>query len=149
MSELMARLHPLHLDAGLLLLRLVAGGFMLPHGLGKLFGWFGGPGLKGFAAELRGFGMALPAPFPLLLALLQTLSGVAVMLGLLLPVSALMAAVFLITTVCVNLRRGWFWMHGGIEYPLMWSAVLMALALTGSGALSLDAALFAGASRAA
>ena len=25
---------------GLLLLRLAAGGFLLPHGLGKLFGWF-------------------------------------------------------------------------------------------------------------
>ena len=44
-------------SAGLLVLRLAAGGFLLPHGLGKLLGWFGGPGIAGFAAELQHFGL--------------------------------------------------------------------------------------------
>ena len=69
------------LDLALLILRVAAGGFLLPLALGKLFGWFNGPGLAGFAGELRGFGLPAAAPLPLLRALLQVVAGTAVMLG--------------------------------------------------------------------
>jgi putative oxidoreductase len=36
-------------DVALLVLRLVLGGVFIAHGAQKLFGWFGGPGLKGTA----------------------------------------------------------------------------------------------------
>jgi len=81
------------LDLALLMLRVAAGGFLLPHALGKLFGWFGGPGLAGFATELRGFGLPAVAPLPLLLSLLQVLSGLAVLLGWQTRIAALAAAV--------------------------------------------------------
>lgn len=125
-------------DFGLLLLRLVAGGFLLPHGLGKLFGWFNGPGLDGFAAELQGFGLPGFAPLPLLLALAQTGLGVLVMVGAWTRWSALMASLFLAMTVVLSASHGWFWMHHGMEYPLLWALVLFALSLTGAGALSVD-----------
>ncbi|MCS3744523.1 DoxX family protein [Xanthomonas sp. 3793] len=126
------------LASALLMLRIAGGGFLLPHGLGKLLGWFGGPGLAGFAAELQQFGFPSAPPLPLLLALVQTLSGLAVLLGLWTRVSAALAAVFIATTVVVAVPNGWFWMHGGMEYPLMWLLLLLALTAAGGGAWSLD-----------
>ncbi|MGY8562833.1 DoxX family protein [Paracidovorax citrulli] len=126
------------LDLGLLVLRLGAGGFLLPHALGKLFGWFNGPGLAGFADELRGFGLPAPAPAPLLLALLQVLCGVAVLLGWQTRMAASVAALFLATTAVLALPKGWFWMRGGVEYPVFWTLALCAIALAGPGALALQ-----------
>jgi len=128
----------LGVDPALLILRMAAGGFLLPHGLGKLAGWFGGPGLAGFASELQQFGLPAAAPLPLLLALVQTLAGLAVLLGAWTRASAALAALFIATTVALNLPHGWFWMHGGIEYPLMWLLCLLALVFAGGGAWSLD-----------
>ncbi|MBV6856553.1 DoxX family protein [Xanthomonas perforans] len=126
------------LSSALLMLRIAGGGFLLPHGLGKLLGWFGGPGLTGFAAELQQFGLPSAAPLPLLLALMQTLSGLAVLLGMWTRASAALAALFIATTVLVAMPNGWFWMHGGMEYPLMWMVVLLSLAAVGGGDWSLD-----------
>ncbi|MDO7932180.1 DoxX family protein [Xanthomonas euvesicatoria pv. eucalypti] len=126
------------LSSALLMLRIAGGGFLLPHGLGKLLGWFGGPGLTGFAAELQQFGLPSAAPLPLLLALMQTLSGLTVLLGMWTRASAALAALFIATTVLVAIPNGWFWMHGGMEYPLMWMVVLLSLAAVGGGDWSLD-----------
>ncbi|MBV6863046.1 DoxX family protein [Xanthomonas euvesicatoria] len=126
------------LSSALLMLRIAGGGFLLPHGLGKLLGWFGGPGLTGFAAELQQFGFPSAAPLPLLLALMQTLSGLAVLLGMWTRASAALAALFIAITVLVAVPSGWFWMHGGMEYPLMWMVVLLSLAAAGGGDWSLD-----------
>jgi putative oxidoreductase len=123
---------------GLLLIRMAAGGFMLPHGLGKLFGWFNGPGLAGFAVELQGFGLPASAPLPLLLALVQTGLGASVVAGAWTRWSALFASLFLSMTVVLSASSGWFWMHRGMEYPLLWTLVLFALSLTGAGPLSVD-----------
>ncbi|WP_313341116.1 DoxX family membrane protein [Stenotrophomonas sp.] len=128
----------LGLDLGLLVLRVAAGGFLLPHALGKLFGWFGGPGLAGFAEELRGFRLPAPAPLPLLLATVQVMCGLAVLLGWQTRVAAIIAALFLASTAVLALPKGWFWMRGGIEYPLFWTLALCAIALAGPGALALQ-----------
>lgn len=132
------------LDLALLILRVAAGGFLLPHALGKLFGWFGGPGLGGFAGELRGFGLPSAAPLPLLLAGLQVLSGMAVLLGWQTRIAALAAAAFIGFTVLLAVPKGWFWMRAGAEYPLMWTLVLLAIALAGPGAWALDSPVFPG-----
>lgn len=125
-------------DAALLLQRAVAGGFLLPHGLAKLLGWFGGPGITGFAAELQTFGFPSSAPIPFLLAALQTLLGVLVLLGAWTRLSAVLAVLFIAVTVLVAVPNGWFWNHHGIEYPLFWTAILLSLVLTGGGRWSLD-----------
>ena len=131
--------HPGTTSTGLLVLRLAAGGFLLPHGLGKLLGWFGGPGVAGFAAELQHFGLPSAPPLPLLLAALQTALGLMVVVGAFTRIAALGSAAFLGVTVALNLSHGWFWMHGGIEYPLLWLLANLAVALIGPGALSFDA----------
>ena len=48
-------------------------------------------------------------------------------------IAALAAAAFIGFTVLLALPKGWFWMRGGSEYPLMWTTVLLALALAGPG----------------
>ena len=131
---------PAGMDPALLLLRMAAGGFLLPHGLGKLLGWFGGPGLAGFAGELQHFGLPAAAPLPLLLALVQSGAGLALLAGAWTRASAALAALFIAATVLVNLPHGWFWMQGGIEYPLMWWLALLALLFAGGGAWSFDRA---------
>jgi len=45
---------------GLLLLRIVVGGTMFSHGAQKLFGWFGGHGLRGTAGFFGPLGWRLP-----------------------------------------------------------------------------------------
>jgi putative oxidoreductase len=92
------------LDLALLMLR-VAAEASCCRTLGKLFGWFGGPGRPAFATELRGFGLPAAAPLPLLLALTQVLSGLAVLLGWQTRVAALAAAAFIGFTVLLALPR--------------------------------------------
>jgi len=128
----------LQLDAAALLLRLSAGGFLLPHGLGKLFGWFGGPGLGGFVQELAQFGLPATPAVALVLAVVQSLFGLTVLLGAWTRVSAIVAAGFIATTVWIALPHGWFWMGTGVEYPLMWLAALISVALLGGGRFSID-----------
>ena len=122
----------------LLLIRFSAGGFLLPHGLGKLFGWFGGPGLDGFAVELAQFGFPSFVPVPLLLALVQSLVGLLLVLGAFTRAAAVVGALFLAATIHVALPAGWFWMHRGMEFPILWTSTLVALALLGGGAWSVD-----------
>ena len=58
------------MDLGLLLIRLVIGLLFVGHGAQKLFGWFGGYGLKGTAGWLESMNMK-PA---ILMALMAGLS---------------------------------------------------------------------------
>ena len=44
------------MKVGRLLLRAAVGGFFIGHGTQKLFGWFGGQGLKSTAERLRRHG---------------------------------------------------------------------------------------------
>ncbi|MBB5209276.1 DoxX family protein [Chiayiivirga flava] len=137
-ASLPLRFAPASHSLALLILRVAAGGFLLPHGFGKLFGWFGGPGLTGFAAELQQFGLPAAAPLPLLLALVQAGVGVLLVLGLFTRPAAALGVAFLATTVPIARPAGWFWMHGGMEYPVFWTCMLLAVALIGAGAWSID-----------
>ncbi|MFD1505698.1 DoxX family membrane protein [Georgenia yuyongxinii] len=49
-------------DAGLLALRSGVGGVLIAHGCQKLFGWFGGHGLKGTGGYFESIGFAPGIP---------------------------------------------------------------------------------------
>ena len=51
-----------NIDLGLLVLRLAVGLTIAPHGAQKLFGWFGGYGVKGTGAWLDS--MAVKSTYP-------------------------------------------------------------------------------------
>lgn len=130
------------LSAGLLVARLVLGGLMAGHGAQKAFGWFGGPGLRGTAGMMEHLGFRPGLPFALAAAGTELASGVLVALGLLGPVGpALMVSVMLVAAVSAHLANGLWGQNGGYEMALVYGMVAAALALTGPGAFSADAAL--------
>jgi putative oxidoreductase len=126
---------------GLLLLRVVAGLTIAAHGTQKLFGWFGGGGLKGTAASFEGLGFR-PAPLMALFAGLAETSGVLFALGFVTPLAALgMAIVMLNAIESVHWKNGFFAGKGGYEFNLQLLAIAVAITATGPGRFSLDRAL--------
>src|SRR2546429_5558421 len=123
---------------GLLLLRVVVGGTMFSHGAQKLFGWFGGPGLRGTAGFFESLGWRLPLALAFLAGLAEP-SGVAFALGLLTPLAALGIAVVMLNAIfVVHWRNGFFNGNGGLEFPLTLATVAVAVAATGPGRFSID-----------
>jgi len=130
------------MDAGLLLARVVLGVLMASHGAQKLFGWFGGYGLTGTAGFFEGLGFRPGRLFAAAAAASETGGGLLLALGLFGPVgSALVLAVMIVAAGSVHWQNGVFAASNGVEVPLLYAAGAAGLALTGSGAYSLDAVL--------
>lgn len=127
------------LNIGLLVLRVVVGLTIAAHGSQKLFGWFGGPRISGFAAMLGQLGIHPERPFAILAALAEFVGGVLVVLGLLTPITALVMGGSLVVAIfTVHLPKGFWNAAGGFEFPLSLLGAAVAIALTGPGRYSLD-----------
>ncbi|SHN32509.1 DoxX family protein [Streptomyces yunnanensis] len=124
-------------DIGLLTLRLVLGPTMATHGTQKLFGWFGGSGLNGTGKFFTMNGYPSGKVMAAVAGLTETLGGLGIALGLLMPLAA--AAVFgtMINALAVDWDHGFF-APQGFEYPLLITAAAAALALTGPGRYAVD-----------
>lgn len=134
------------IDAGLLVLRVTIGLYMFAHGAQKLFGWFGGHGLKGASDAMGQLGFFPPRAFATVASLTEVTSGLLVALGALGPVGpALMVPVMIVAIATVHWNGGAFAMNNGIELPLLFAAGAAALALTGPGRYALDTVLGLGA----
>jgi putative oxidoreductase len=130
------------MDAGLLIVRMVFGLLMAAHGTQKLFGWFGGYGLSGTAGFFEQLGFRPGKLFAGAAAGTETVAGLLVALGLLGPLGpALIVSVMIVAAATVHWQHGVFAQNNGIEVPLLYGVAALTLALTGYGALSLDAAL--------
>ena len=123
------------MDLGLLIIRLVIGLTFAAHGTQKLFGWFGGYGLKGTGGWLDSIGVK-PGVFMALLAGLGELVG-----GLLLAAGVgtwvgaiLIAVTMLVAIVKVHGPNGYWATQNGYEYNLALIAVAIGVALVGPGA---------------
>lgn len=121
------------------LVRIVAGALLVPHGAQKLFGWFGGYGLEAtgqfFGSQL---GMNPGIVFAFLAGFVEFFGGLALVFGLLTRTAAVGVAVLMAVALTVHLPKGLFWTSGGIEYPLMWGLVAIAIAIHGAGRYSID-----------
>ena len=121
------------------IVRIAAGLMLIPHGAQKLFGWFGGYGLE---ATGQFFETSLGMSPGILMAgaagAVEFFGGLALVLGLFTRPAALAVAVLLGVALTVHIPNGFFWTNGGVEYPLMWALVALAIALRGGGELSLD-----------
>ena len=114
------------------ILRIIAGGFMFPHVLGK-FAEISSltlhPGTVGFFAK-AGF---TPAPvWVYFAALAEILTGTALVLGICTRYAALGAAAVLgIAVYALQMVKGfgWTWNTGGYEYPVFWAIVCVSIAI--------------------
>jgi putative oxidoreductase len=130
-----------------LVLRLALGLMMLAHGSQKLFGWFGGYGWDGTMGFLTGQ-IGLSAPLAALLIVGEFAAGLGLIVGLLGRVAALgTLAIMLGAVFTAHLPNGFFMNWSGtqkgegIELHILAIAMAVAVALQGSGALSIDRAL--------
>ena len=127
------------LDTGLLLLRLFIGLPMAAHGAQKLFGWFGGYGLKGTGGFFDGIGFQPGTTFAAIAALSELGGGILLAVGLLTPFgSAAVLAAMIVAAISVHWKQGFFGQNNGYELPYLYAVVALVLALTGSGRFSLD-----------
>jgi len=130
------------MDTGLLVARIVFGLVMAAHGSQKLFGWFGGYGLTGTGGFFEQLGFRPGRTFAALAGATEFGSGLLLALGLLGPVGpAAILSVMLVAALTVHWPQGLFAQNNGVEVPLLYSTLGIALAFTGYGAYSLDAAL--------
>jgi len=129
-------------DIGILVIRVLFGVAIAAHGAQKLFGWFGGYGLKGTGGVFETLGFRPGIVFAAAAALSEFGGGVLLMLGLFTPLgaSAILAAM-LVAIVSVHLKNGFFAMVNGVELPVLYAAVALGVAFTGAGAYSLDTLL--------
>lgn len=125
-------------------LRIVLGAVIFAHGAQKAFGWFGGYGYEGTMGFLTG-AIGLPAPLAFLVIFAEVAGGLALMAGLLSRVAALgVGAVMIGAVFTTHLDHGFFmnWAGSqqgeGFEYHLLVLAMTGSIAITGSGAASLD-----------
>ena len=130
------------LDTGLLILRLVLGVVFIGHGAQKLFGWFGGGGLKGTTGWIGSMGMR-PAWFWAFMASISEFGGgVLLLLGFLNPLGSLgVIAAMLMAIAKVHWTKGFWSAKGGYEFPLMNLAAALAIGFIGAGAFSVDGIL--------
>ena len=120
------------------MVRVIVGFNLIPHGLQKLFGLWGGS-LAGTAAGFAKMGLEPAYPLALYIACLEFFGGILLVLGLFTRPVALLGAGFMAgAAFMVHLPMGFFWTSGGMEYPLMWMVLALALVIGGGGPLSLD-----------
>jgi putative oxidoreductase len=130
------------IDLGILVLRMAFGAAIAAHGAQKLFGWFGGYGLKGTGGFFETIGFRPGIAFAAAAGLSEFGGGVLLVLGLFTPLGAAGAlAAMLVAWVSVHLNNGFFAMNNGIEVPFLYAVAAVGLAFTGGGAFSLDARL--------
>lgn len=113
-------------------------------GLGTVFianGWekFAMTGIGGTAAFFQSVGVPLPWVSAAVIATLELVGGVALVLGLLLPVfGTLLTLDMLGAIVFVHGSKGFFIADDGVEFVLALAAASLAIAFSGGGALAAD-----------
>ena len=119
--------------------RLALGGIFVAHGLQKVFGMWGGQGIKAFIEN--------PAPYAFMrpswlwmgaAAFGELIGGALVFLGLLTRLGAFLLA-FVMGVAILGVHWGSFFSSSkGIEYPLALFGMALALLVAGGGQASID-----------
>ena len=133
-------------DSAATIARLGLGLMILPHGLQKTLGWFGGFGFEGtmgFFTETMG----IPWVLALLAIAAESVGGLALLLGLGGRIAALgVGVVMIVAAALVHFPNGFFMNWSGTlpagaegwEFHLLAASLAAVVVLRGSGRLSLD-----------
>lgn len=136
----LAKLYSSWEEFAYLIMRVAAGALLIPHGMQKLFGAFGGPGMGGFIGTLRKVGYPMPELWGWMIALLEFGGGILLVIGLFTRPVAVAVLIFMLEAARFHLGvGGFFWTARGNEYPLLFAAVALMLVIRGGGPYSVDA----------
>lgn len=125
----------------ILLARLFLGLALAAHGAQKLFGWFGGYGIKGTGGFFEGLGFKPGTLFAAAAGLGEFGGGLLTAIGLGGPIGpALIVMVMFVALFTVHWKNGFF-APNGIELTLMNITGALLLAFVGPGVYSVDAVL--------
>jgi putative oxidoreductase len=129
-----------------LFLRVALGAMILPHGLQKTLGWFGGHGFTGTMGYLTDT-VGAPWIFALLAILAESVGGVMLLLGLGTRLAALGVGGVMAVAMTMHWQHGFFmnWFGNqqgeGIEFFLLALGIVAALLALGGGKWSVDGRL--------
>jgi putative oxidoreductase len=126
------------MDAGLLVLRLVAGLLIAGHGVQKVSYRLGGHGLVGGTEEFRHDGFRGGRLTAVVAGASQIGAGLFLTAGLLTPMAAMAAMGVMTVAGTVKWPKGLWVQNDGYEYPMVLVVISAALSLTGPGRWSLD-----------
>lgn len=100
----------------LTVIRIMLGAIFIVHGGQKVFGFFGGPGLAGFATWLGTYG--LPTSLAYLAAFAEFIGGFLLLSGYFIELGALMTSSVMLGAIFIIHWPHFFVQNGGFEYPL-------------------------------
>jgi putative oxidoreductase len=131
------------MDIGKLALRTVVGTLFVGHGTQKLFGWFGGHGPDATGGFFEGLGLRPGKRHAIAAGAAEAGGGALLALGAATPLAATAVASTMITAIRkVHAPQGPWVTDNGWEYNAVLVAAMAALAESGPGSPSVDAALF-------
>ncbi|MFC7553826.1 DoxX family protein [Pseudoroseomonas wenyumeiae] len=118
-----------------LLLRLGLGILFLAHGFYMKVLTFGLAGTMGYFGSL-----GYPPVFGAIVALAETAAGIALILGLWVPLVSLLTLPILVGAALQHSGNGWVFSNtgGGWEFPVFWILLMVVQAGLGAGAHALD-----------
>lgn len=125
-------------------LRVVAGLWLVPHGLRNTFGFFPTTGVRAnnltaLARQLDHDGYRPGKVWAPAISATQLIGGPLLALGLFTRPAALAILAFLLVTNIERWRVGkYFWNQLGLEYTVMWTVVVVYFLVHGGGPISID-----------
>ncbi|ABS24029.1 DoxX family protein [Bacillus cytotoxicus] len=126
------------MNMGLLIIRLIIGISFMGHAAQKLFGWFGGYGLKGTGGWMESIGLRPGVFMAFMAGATELLGGFLFAAGVFTWVGALLiVGTMLVAIITVHGKNGFWVTENGFEYNLILIAVAVGIALIGPGAYTL------------
>lgn len=127
--------NPVTVNIALLVARVVTGVVFLAHGIQKLTTF----GMAGTTASMEGNGVPLPGVAAFLVTWVETLGGIALILGAFTPIAALLLTIDMIGAVLfAHISNGIFVTNGGWELAGILGAISLVFTVIGAGAYSVD-----------
>ena len=125
-------------DIAILVLRIGLGVIFIAHGSQKCFGAFGGPGIQGVSAMVKGLGFSPPLLWAWALACSEFIGGLFVLFGVFPRIGAAVIGIAMAVAIAkVHGPKGFFLMQGGFEYPFLILMVCISIIISGAGRFSL------------
>ena len=120
------------------ILRVSLGGVLIPHGMQKLFGAFGGMGYTANAALFDKLGYTPGAFWGTLVGCTELIGGILLVIGLFTRFAAAAVLIFMLTAIHFTSAKGFFWSQGGMEYSILILLAALVFLIRGAGSYSVD-----------